>query len=81
MLYTPRTTEHMGEVHGKKVRCELVEALLLGEQLRLGSTPEVLLQKNAELVTAHYYSRAARNLAQQINRNKTQSPWKLRRVS
>jgi transposase len=37
VLYNPRTTEHMGEVLSKKVRNELVDALLLAEQLRLGS--------------------------------------------
>ena len=72
VLYNPRTTEHMGEVLSKKVRNELVDALLLAEQLRLGSTPEVLLQDNADLLTARYYSRAARDLAQQINRKKNQ---------
>jgi transposase len=72
VLYNPRTTEHMGEVLSKKVRDELVDALLLAEQLRLGSTPEVLLQADADLLTARYYSRAARDLAQQINRKKNQ---------
>jgi len=72
ILYNPRTTEHMGEVLSKKVRNELVDALLLAEQLRLGSTPEVLLQEDADLLTARYYSRAARDLAQQINRKKNQ---------
>jgi transposase len=46
--------------------------LLLAEQLRLGSTPEVVLQQDAHLLTARYYSRAARDLAQQINRKKNQ---------
>lgn len=72
VLYNPRTTEHMGEVLSKKVRNELVDALLLAEQLRLGSTPEVLVQKDATLLAARYYSRAARDLAQQINRKKNQ---------
>jgi transposase len=72
VLYNPRTTEHMGEVLSKKVRNELVDALLLAEQLRLGSTPEVLLQQDVDLLTARYYSRAARDLAQQINRKKNQ---------
>ena len=35
VLYNPRTTKHMGEVLSKKVRNELVDALLLAEQLRL----------------------------------------------
>jgi len=72
VLYNPRTTEHMGEVLSKKVRTEWVDAMLLAEQLRLGSTPEVLLQEDADLLTARYYSRAARDLAQQINRKKNQ---------
>jgi transposase len=72
VLYNPRTTKHMGEVLSKKVRNELVDALLLAEQLRLGSTPEVLLHEDTDLLTARYYSRAARDLAQQINRKKNQ---------
>jgi transposase len=72
VLYNPRTTEHMGEVLSKKVRNELVDALLLAEQLRLGSTPEVLPQDDLHLLTARYYSRGARDLAQQINRKKNQ---------
>ena len=44
----------------------------MAEQLRLGSTPEVVLQEDADLLTARYYSRAARDLAQQINRKKNQ---------
>jgi transposase len=70
VFYKPRTTEHMGELLSRKLRNELVDALLLAEQLRLGSTPEVLLQEDADLLTARYYSRAARDLAQQINRKK-----------
>jgi transposase len=72
VLYNPRTTEHMGEVLSKKVRNELVDALLLAEQLRLGSTPEVLVQKDADLLAARYYSRGARDLALQLNRKKNQ---------
>jgi transposase len=72
VLFNPRTTEHMGEVLSKKVRNELVDALLLAEQLRLGSTPEVVLQQDTDLLAARYYSRAARDLAQQINRKKNQ---------
>jgi transposase len=72
VLYNPRTTEHMGEVLSKRVRNELVDALLLAEQLRLASTPEVLFHQDADLLTARYYSRAARDLAQQINRKKNQ---------
>lgn len=72
VLFNPRTTAHMGEVLGKRVRTELVDALLLAEQLRLGSTPEVHLAEDADLLAARYYSRAARDLAQQINRHKNQ---------
>jgi transposase len=72
VLFNPRTTEHMGEVLSKRVRNELVDALLLAEQLRLGSTPEVLLTEDADLLTARLCSRAARDLAQQINRKKNQ---------
>jgi transposase len=72
VLYNPRTTEHMGEVLSKKVRDDLVDALLLAEQLRLGSTPEVLLHDDADLLAARYYSRAARDLAVQANRKKNQ---------
>jgi len=72
VLFNPRTTEHMGKVLSKKVRNELVDVLLLAEQLRLGSTPEVILLEDTDLLTARYYSRAARDLAQQINRKKNQ---------
>lgn len=72
VLYNPRTTEHMGEVLSKRVRTELVDALLLAEQLRLGSTPEVVLTEDADLLTARLCSRAARDLAQQLNRKKNQ---------
>ena len=72
ILYNPRTTEHMGEVLAKRVRTELVDALLLAEQLRLGSTPEVVLTEDAALRSARFCSRAARDLAQQINRKKNQ---------
>jgi transposase len=72
VLYNPRTTAHMGEVLSKRVRTELVDALLLAEQLRLGSTPEVVLTDNAELLSARLCSRAARDAAQMINRRKNQ---------
>jgi len=70
VLYNPRTTEHMTEVLSKKVRNELVDAYALAEQVRLGGTPEVVLIEDADLLTARFCSRAARDLAQQINRNK-----------
>jgi transposase len=72
VLYNPRTTEHMGEVLSKRVRTELVDALLLAEQLRLGSTPEVVLTEDADLLSARLCSRAARDTAQLINRKKNQ---------
>jgi len=72
VLYNPRTTEHMGEVLSKRVRNELVDALLLAEQVRLGSTPEVVLTEDVDLLTARLCSRAARDEAQQINRKKNQ---------
>jgi transposase len=72
VLYNPRTTEHMTEVLSKKVRNELVDAYALAEQVRLGSTPEVILSEDPDLLTARFCSRAARDLAQQINRKKNQ---------
>jgi transposase len=72
ILYNPRTTEHMGEVLSKRVRNELVDAYLLAEQLRLGSTPEVILSQDPDLLAARFCSRSARDLAQQINRKKNQ---------
>jgi transposase len=62
----------MGEVLSVKVRDDLVDALLLAEQLRLGSTPEVRLCEEADLLSARLCSRAARDLAVQINRKKCQ---------
>jgi transposase len=72
VLYNPRTTEHMGDVLSKRVRTELVDALLLAEQVRLGSTPEVVLTEDANLLSARLCSRAARDEAQTINRKKNQ---------
>ena len=72
IIYNPRTTEHMGQVLSKRVRTELVDAYLLAEQLRLGSTPEVVLSRDADLLSARFCSRCARDLAQQINRKKNQ---------
>lgn len=72
VLFNPRTTQPMGEVLSVKVRDDLVDALLLAEQLRLGSTPEVQLCEDADLLSARLCSRAARDLAQQINRQKCQ---------
>ena len=62
----------MGEVLSVKVRDDLVDALLVAEQLRLGSTPEVQLCEDSDLLSARLCSRAARDLAQQINRKKCQ---------
>lgn len=72
VLYNPRTTAHMTEVLSKKVRNELVDAYALAEQVRLGSTPEVVLSEDTDLLTARFCSRAARDLAGQINRKKNQ---------
>ena len=72
VLYNPRTTEHMTEVLSKRVRNELVDAYALAEQVRLGSTPEVVLMEDTDLLTARLCSRAARDLAQQINDKKNQ---------
>jgi len=72
VLYNPRTTEHMTEVLSKKVRNELVDAYALAEQVRLGSTPEVVLTQDTDLLTARFCSRVARDLAQDINRKKNQ---------
>jgi transposase len=72
VLYNPRTTEHMGEVLSKRVRDDLIDALLLAEQVRLGSTPEVVLPEDADLLSARLCSRAARDEAQSINRKKNQ---------
>jgi transposase len=72
VLYNPRTTEHMTEVLSKKVRTDLVDAYALAEQVRLGSTPEVVLTEDSDLLTARFCSRAARDLAQRINDQKNQ---------
>jgi len=72
VLYNPRTTEHMTEVLSKKVRNDLVDAYALAEQVRLGSTPEVVPIENTDLLTARFCSRVVRDLAQQITRKKTQ---------
>jgi len=72
VLFNPRTTQPMGDVLSVKVRDDLVDALLLAEQLRLGSTPEVQLCEDSDLLSARLCSRAARDLAQQINRKKCQ---------
>jgi transposase len=62
----------MTEVLSKRVRNELVDAYALAEQVRLGSTPEVLLTDDADLLSARICSRAARDLAQHINDRKNQ---------
>jgi transposase len=72
VLYNPRTTEHMTEVLSKRVRTDLVDAYALAEQVRLGSTPEVMLTEDCDLLTARFCSRAARDLAQRINDQKNQ---------
>jgi transposase len=72
VLYNPRTTAHMTEVLSKRVRNELVDAYALAEQVRLGSTPEVVLIEEMDVLSARICSRAARDLAQQINAKKNQ---------
>lgn len=72
VLFNPRTTQPMGDLLSVKVRDDLVDALLVAEQLRLGSTPEVQLCDDADLLSARLCSRAARDLARQINRQKCQ---------
>jgi transposase len=72
VLYNPRTTEHMTEMLSKKVRNELVDAYALAEQVRHGATPEVVPVEDSDLLTARFASRAARDLAGQINRQKNQ---------
>jgi len=72
VLFNPRTTSHMAAVLSVKVRDEQVDALLIAQQLRLGSTPEVQLCEDADLLSARLCSRAARDLACQINRKKNQ---------
>jgi len=72
VLYNPRTTEHMTEVLSKRVRDELVDAYALAEQVRLGGTPETVLIEDADLLSARLCSRAARDLAGQINDKKNQ---------
>jgi transposase len=72
VLFNPRTTEHMTEVLSKHVRNELVDAYALAEQVRLGGTPEATLIEDADLLSARLCSRAARDLAGQINDKKNQ---------
>jgi transposase len=72
VLFNPRTTEHMTEVLSKRVRNEVVDAYALAEQVRLGSTPEATLIEEADLLSARLCSRAARDLAGQINDKKNQ---------
>ena len=49
-----------------------MDAYALAEQVRLGSTPEVVLSEDSDLLAARFCSRAARDLAQQTNRKKNQ---------
>ena len=62
----------MTEVLSKKVRNDLVDAYALAEQVRLGGTPETWLSNDADLQTARYCSRFARDLAKQVNHKKNQ---------
>ena len=73
VLYNARTTEHMGEVLSTRVRDDQVDAYLIAEQLRLGSTPESQPGDDLELLAARSYSRFARDTAKEINRKKNQT--------
>lgn len=72
VLYNARTTEHMGEVLSTRVRDDQIDAYLIAEQLRLGSTPEAQLRQDLELLEARTCSRFARDIAKEINRKKNQ---------
>jgi transposase len=72
VLYNARTTKHMGEVLSKSVRDDEVDAYLLAEQVRLGSTPEAQPGKDLELLEARTCSRIARDIADEICRKKNQ---------
>lgn len=72
VLYNARTTEHMGEVLSTRVRDDQVDAYLIAEQLRLGSTPESQPGGDLELLEARTCSRFARDIAKEINRKKNQ---------
>ncbi|MFQ5874438.1 MAG: transposase [Dehalococcoidia bacterium] len=72
MMFNPRTTEHMGEVLSKKVRDEVVDAYLISEQLRLGSTPECRPSEEEDLLFGRECSRIARDTAKEITRKKNQ---------
>jgi transposase len=73
VLYNARTTEHMGEVLSTRVRNDAVDAYLIAEQLRLGSTPESQPGEDLELLEARTCSRIARDIAKEINRKKNQT--------
>ena len=70
VLYNPRTTAHMTEMLSQKVRNDLIDAYALAAQVRHGATPEVVAVEDTDLLTARFASRAARDLAGQINRQK-----------
>lgn len=72
VLYNPRTTEHMGEVLSKRVRDELIDAYLLSQQLRLGSTPECQPCRDEDLLFGRECSRIIRDIAKETNRKKNQ---------
>lgn len=72
VLFNPRTTEHMGEVLSEKVRDEWVDAYLISQQLRLGSTPECQPSEEEDLLFGRECSRIARDIAKEITRKKNQ---------
>lgn len=72
VLYNARTTAHMGEVLSKHVRDDAVDAYLLAEQARLGSTPEAQPGEDLTLLEARTCSRIARDIAREICCKKNQ---------
>ncbi|OGO42669.1 MAG: hypothetical protein A2Z04_00875 [Chloroflexi bacterium RBG_16_57_9] len=81
VLYNARTTAHMGEVLAEKVRNEHIDAYLLAQQVRLGSTPEGWLGHDETLLSAREGSRIVRDLAKDGNRKKNQFKMYVRRYN
>lgn len=72
VLYNARTTAHMGEVLSKHVRDDEIDAYLIAEQARLGSTPEAQPGEDLTLLEARTCSRIARDIAGEICCKKNQ---------
>jgi transposase len=81
VLFNPRTTAHMAQVVGAKVRTDLVDAYLLSEQVRLGSTAESHPPQEQQVLIGRECSRLARDIAQEINAKKNQSKALVRRFN